>query len=442
MENQGKTTTIVRALYGLKSAGNAWRHYFATYIHRQLGFEPTMADPDVWRMPCTKPNGDPYYAYLIVYVDDVLCIHHCPKSIMDLIGKDFRLKSGIDENPSTYLGADIRPWKYINSDGIESRCWAMGSQNYVKEAIRVCEAQMKQFSLKYTSTRRHGKDTPFSNSEYRPELEDSDYCKADLANLYQQLVGILRWMCELGRIDILHKTSLLSQYLAQPRLGHLQQCVNIFYYLKHHHRSWNVLEPSTFDIDWQPTNNEPSPHVRADAMREIYPDALDEKPYNMPPPRGNPVDITIFVDADHAGNKVTRRSHRGIIIYLNTAPIVWFSKRQNTVETSTFGSEFVAMKIVAEMNDALIYKLRMFGVPISGPSRVLCDNDAVVKSSLFPESTLTKRHCSIAYHRVRESVASGKLLIYYENTNSNLADLLTKVMNAAKRNNLIKGILS
>ena len=177
-------------------------------------------------------------------------------------------------------------------------------------------------------------------------------------------------------------------------------------------------------------------------MQEIYPDAIDETPHDMPTPRGNPVDITIFVDADHAGNRVTCRSHTGILIFLNTAPIMWFSKCQNTVETSTFGSEFIAMKIAAEMNDALIYKLRMFGIPISGPTRILCDNDAVVKSSSFPESTLEKRHCSIAYHRVRESVASGKMLIYYENTNSNLADLLTKVMNAAKRHHLIQGILS
>ena len=441
-DHEGKTATVVRALYGLKSAGNAWRHYFANYIHEQLRFLPTKADPDVWRKPEVKPNGERYYAYLIVYVDDVLCIHHDPKSVMDIIGGDFRLKNGVDNNPSNYLGADIRSWKYINEDEEESDCWAMGSKNYVKEAIRICESQMKAHDLSYSSTRRHGRNTPFTSSSYRPELDNTDYCNAELLHLFQQLIGILRWICELGRIDIVHEVSILSQYLAQPRIGHLQQTLNIFYYIKHNNKSWLVLDPTTFDIDWQPIANEPSPQDRAAAMREIYPDAIDELPHDMPEPLGNPVDITIFVDADHAGNRVTRRSHTGIIIYLNTAPVLWFSKRQNTVETSTFGSEFIAMKIAAEMNDSLLYKLRMFGIPISGPSRVLCDNDAVVKSSSFAESTLKKKHCSIAYHRVRESVASGKLLIYYEHTSSNLADLLTKVMNAAKRNPLIKGILS
>jgi hypothetical protein len=75
-----------------------------------------------------------------------------------------------------------------------------------------------------------------------------------------------------------------------------------------------------------------------------------------------------FVDADHAGNLVTRRSQSGILLFVNRAPIVWYSKRQNTVETSTFGSEFVAMCIAVELIESLRYKLRMFGIPIDGPA--------------------------------------------------------------------------
>jgi hypothetical protein len=54
--------------------------------------------------------------------------------------------------------------------------------------------------------------------------------------------------------------------------------------------------------------------------------------------------MTVFVDANHAGNVVTRRSHTGILLYLESTPIMWQSHRQNTVETSTFGSEFVALR--------------------------------------------------------------------------------------------------
>ena len=161
----------------------------------------------------------------------------------------------------------------------------------------------------------------------------------------------------------------------------------------------------------------------------------------MPEPRGNAVDITCFVDADHAGNRITRRSHTGVIIFVNMSPIIWYSKRQNTVETSTFGSEYVALRIAVELIESIVYKLCMFGVSIEGAARVLCDNESVVKSSSYPESTLKKKHCSVAYHKVCEGVASGKVLMYYEKSESNLADLLTKPLTVVKRQPLIQALL-
>jgi hypothetical protein len=108
--------------------------------------------------------------------------------------------------------------------------------------------------------------------------------------------------------------------------------------------------------------------------------------------------MTCFVDADHAGNRVTQLSHTGIIIFCNRAPIIWFSKRQNTVETSSFGSEFVAAHKAVELIEGLRYKLRMFGIPIDGPTNVFCDNQSVVTNATMPESVLKRKHNSIAYH--------------------------------------------
>jgi hypothetical protein len=83
-------------------------------------------------------------------------------------------------------------------------------------------------------------------------------------------------------------------------------------------------------------------------MSELYPDAVEEIPANAPKPKGRPAQITCFVDADHGGDNVTRRSRTGVLIMLNKAPIMWYSKRQNTVETSTYGSELDAMRQVVE----------------------------------------------------------------------------------------------
>jgi hypothetical protein len=156
----------------------------------------------------------------------------------------------------------------------------------------------------------------------------------------------------------------------------------------------------------------------------------------MPEPRGHSVTISAFVDANHAGNVVTRRSHTGIFIFVQNAPIIWFSKRQNTVEVATFGSEFVALRICKEMIVALRYKLRMFGIPIDGPANVFCDNRGVVKNVSIPESTLMKKHNAINYHTVREAVAAGILRVGKEDGETNLADLLTKVLNGEKRWNI------
>jgi hypothetical protein len=175
---------------------------------------------------------------------------------------------------------------------------------------------------------------------------------------------------------------------------------------------------------------------------EFYGDATEHLPGNAPPPLGRPVEIRCFIDADHAGDKLTRRSRTGIIIYLNSAPIVWYSKKQNTVETSTFGSEFVALKIAAEMLRGLRYKLRMMGVPIAGPSYVYCDNNSVVMNSTSPASTLKKKSNSIAYHAVRWAVAADEIRVTHVSSQDNVADILTKPLPGGfKRDSLVSRVL-
>ena len=144
-----------------------------------------------------------------------------------------------------------------------------------------------------------------------------------------------------------------------------------------------------------------------------------------------------FVDADLAGNNVNRQSQMGILIFVNRAPIIWMSKRTNTVESSTFGSEIVAMRNAVDIIEGLRYKLRMFGVDIDGPTNVFCDNEAVTKNCGIPESTLKKKHHSINYHRNREAVAAGTIRIVKEDTKTNLSDLFTKILPAFIRNALL-----
>ena len=81
----------------------------------------------------------------------------------------------------------------------------MSCETYIKEAIGVVEKRMVDFNLSYPSTRRHGKDTPFLSSAYRPECDESEMCNNEIT-LHINLIWMLRWVCELGcmKIDIEH----------------------------------------------------------------------------------------------------------------------------------------------------------------------------------------------------------------------------------------------
>jgi hypothetical protein len=160
----------------------------------------------------------------------------------------------------------------------------------------------------------------------------------------------------------------------------------------------------------------------------------------MPEPLGNPVNIHVFVDANHAGNVVTRRSHTGILVFVQNSPILWVSCRQSTVETSTFGSEFVALQHAKDVVVALPYKLRMFGIPLERPAQVYCNNQGVVKNTSIPESVLSKKNNAINYHAVREAAAAGVLQVHKEDTATNLA-FFTKVLPIDRRRELMGSIL-
>ena len=149
-------------------------------------------------------------------------------------------------------------------------------------------------------------------------------------------------------------------------------------------------------------------------------------PEDAPTPKGKGVMMTLFVNSDHAGDKVTHRSRTGYVVFLQNSPIAWFSKKQSSVETSTFGSEFMAMKTATEYIRGLRYKLRMMGIPIIGPCLTYGDNNAVVTNSTLPDSVLKKKSNSIAYNFVREGAARDEWRCRYIPTDENLSDLCTK----------------
>ena len=298
------------------------------------------------------------------------------------------------------------------------KAWSFGSSQYCRAAVANVQSYLQERGWKLPKKA----ETPIQTS-YRPELDISEELNFADGAYYQSLIGILRWMVELGRVDICLEVSMLSSHMAMPRQGHLDQVFHMFAYLKKYHNSCLVFDPTEPDLDM-------SEFERQDWTSSEFGhvDGVEEIPPNMPKPRGVGVTMWSRVDADHAADTTNRRSRTGFLVYINSAPIYWMSKKQNSVESSSFGSEFVAMKQCCEYIRGLRYKLRMMGIQVNGPAYIQGDNKSVLCNTSIPDSTLNKKSQSIAYHFVREGAARDEWRTAYINTRDNAADLLTKVL--------------
>jgi hypothetical protein len=165
-----------------------------------------------------------------------------------------------------------------------------------------------------------------------------------------------------------------------------------------------------------------------DWEQTVYGGINEELPEDMPDPKGKPVRITTYEDANLMHDLVTGRSMTGILHLLNQTPIHWYSRKQGSVETATYGSEFVAAKIATEQIMDLKYTLRMMGVPLDGPAWMFGDNQSVLTSANVPHSSLNKRHNALAYHRVREAISAKVLYFIYVPSKKNAADIFTKFL--------------
>ncbi len=143
----------------------------------------------------------------------------------------------------------------------------------------------------------------------------------------------------------------------------------------------------------------------------------------------------------NAHDLVTRRYVTGILLFLNNTPVKWISKRQKTVETSTYGSELVAGKVATELILEYRHSLRMMGTDPDGPAMLLGDNNSVVLNCSMPSSVLKKKHAACSYHRIREAIACGVMRFAYIPTELNYADILTKPVAGQKFYELARPLL-
>jgi len=393
---QGHTLIIVKALYGLKSSGLRWWEVFADVL-RQMGFVPSKAERDIWM----RDKGD-HYEYIVVYVDDLGIASKKPSEIINELENRYGFKLKGTGPINFHLGCDY----FRDKHGV--LCFA--PKKYVEKMVDTYTRIFGQKPKHYVS--------PLEKGDH-PECDTSEELSIELIKIYQSLVGAMQWAVQIGRMDITTAVMTMSSFRANPRKGHLDRCKRIYGYLsKMRHAIIRIRteEPDLSGIqdktyDWESS---------------VYSEAEEIIPENSPRPLGKRVIIMTFVDANLYHDYVSGKSVTGILHYFNKTPIDWYSKKQATVETATYGSEFVAARTAAEQIIDLRQMLRYLGVPVEGPTMMFGDNESVVGSSSLPNAKLHKRHTALSFHRVRECIAANILRFHHIPGLINPADILSK----------------
>ena len=144
-----------------------------------------------WIRPATKKNGDKYYEYILVYVDDQLTISENATQRTQQLITDYKYRLKDVGPPSKYLGAKVGT--RVLENGVLA--WYMSAEEYLKKAIPEIE---RRFGNLISLFGKSQLDTP-EPTDFHPEIDQSDFLDVDNVWLYQSYIGILRWATELGR---------------------------------------------------------------------------------------------------------------------------------------------------------------------------------------------------------------------------------------------------
>ena len=411
---QGHTLVIFKALYGLKSSGKRW-HERLYDVLRELDFYPSRADSCVWM----RDMGT-HYEYVAVYVDDLCIAMLDPAKFVTLLKTKYKFKIKGDGPISYHLGCNFGRDK---------------DNTLYAEPRQYIEKMLESYERLFGEAPQAHYRSPLEPNDH-PELDESPILNEDGRAKYLSLIGQLQWLVTLGRFDVMGATTTMARFRTEPRIGHLARLKRIYGYLKN-----RTFKHGAIRFRTGPITHDLSKDVEYDWERTVYGPVTELKPKEAPPPRGPSVTTTTYCDANLYHDKITGRALSGVLHFVNGTPIDWYCKRQATVETATYGSEFVVARIATEQIIDIRTTLRYLGVDISGPSFLFGDNQSVVTSSTVPSSVLNKRSSALNYHRVREAIAAKILKFLHIPGKENPADILSKHFSGADVWNTLQPLL-
>ena len=395
---------VIKSLYGLINSAHAWYEIFTSAI-RDFGFWPSKIMPCLWHK--LAKDGESY-SYLSRHVDDFLHTSDDCEEFLNYLRKKYTATGGVF--PDVHLGMNIQR----DDSGI-----ALSSHEYIQQAVDRVKHLTGRSELKIYDTH-----TPVN---WSPELDTAPLLDESGQKLYKCLIGIGIWLVCIGRFDIHFTINQLSRLTQDPREGHLEDTIWVFGFLQKWKNCGVKPAGKPMVSFWDKIDSRRI--IYPGSMKDYYQDSVFEDLLNAPNPFGFSVEVNICVDASHADDKLDRKYATGILIYVDDMLIKSISRRQKSVATRMFLSEFLALKTAVEEAQGMRLLLQSIGVPIKGPINIHTYNESVLRSASNTGNKLKRKHVAISYNLVRENIATNIIQLWKIDTKLNPSDQLAKSLN-------------
>jgi len=363
---------LLQSIYGLVQAARQWWKKLVTIL-KKIGFVPSLADPCL----LTKQKNDKF-VYIGLYVDDCICIGH--KEMIDETEKllkenDLNLK--VEEELVDYLSCEIN----FNDD--KTKAW-LGQPHLIKNLMTTFGEEVKDLQ-EYKSPGTPG--VGITRNVENQKIEEEE------AKKYRSGVGMLLYLVKHSRPDIANAVRELSKVMDEPTLAALKELKRVIKYVLDTKNYGLRIEPRQYEDRWE---------------------------------------LIMFSDSDYGGDKDTRISVGGFVLYFLGVPISWKSKGQKSVTLSSAEAEYVAMsEAVKEIRFAYQILVSM-GFDVTLPIIVRVDNVGAIYMTENKTTSTRTKHVDIRYHFVREFIEDGFIKVVFVRSEDNNADIFTKNVSSDK----------
>jgi hypothetical protein len=253
-----------------------------------------------------------------MYVDDLAISSKDPKAITDTLMNKYKFKLKGTGEIEHHLGMSFH-----RNDRNEL---CISPQLYIEKMV-------DNYKQLFGESPSHCPQSPLESNNH-PEIDSSEFLGREDIQKYQSLIGAMQWAISIGHFDIAVHVMTMSSFRASPHRGHLEQVKHMVGYLsKFHFAELCVLidEPDFSDIEV----------AEYDWSKSVYGNMSEAVPKDAPEPLGKPITMTHYQDANLYHDIITGQSVTATLHFLNKFLINWYSKKQATVKTATYGSEYI-----------------------------------------------------------------------------------------------------